>query len=138
MARVNRVAFTQLTSIAGTLTAFQLSGADAMILVNPGALHQMMLLANSSGTTDDLKVTVYTSNADTPGAVPDSGTALAGSDWAVLQEFIRDSSDSDQENIWFSMLISGVRWWAVSVVRNSGSTDTFTVDCNYSDDGVSA
>lgn len=136
MARQSRVAADQLTGVAATLTAFELSGVDLIVEIDPSATHHVDFKANSSGTTDPCKFTFYVSNKDsTPGDVPDGSRALAGSDWAILLEVIIDSSDSDQENVWQELLIRGYRYWACSVIRDSGSSDTFTCDLGYSSDG---
>jgi hypothetical protein len=139
MARQNRVQATQLTSIAGTETAFQnlANDADLIVEINPGAVHHVMFKEDSSGTTDSCRFRFFVTNKDIPGAVPDSARALAGSDWGVLQDILLDSGEALHENVWQDLLIAGYRFWACSVVRPSG-TDTFTCDLNYSDDGINS
>lgn len=138
MARQDRVAATQLTGIAGTETAFQLAAADFIREINPGATHHITFRGDSSGSTDPVRFRFFVTDEDaTPGAVPDSAQALAGSEWSRLVDVILDSSNALHENVWQSLLLSGYRYWACSVVRPSGSTDTFACDLGYSDDGVS-
>lgn len=138
MSRQNQVAATQLTGIAGTETAFQIAAADFIREINPGATHHIHFRGNSSGTTDPVRFRFFLSTEDaTPSAVPDSSQTLAGSDWSKVIDIVLDSGNALHENVWQSLLLSGYRYWACSVVRASGTTDTFTCDLNYSDDGIS-
>lgn len=128
MAWAAEVAATQITGLTTTETAVQVSAADMQVALAPNEIASIDVRGNTTGTTDHLIVTIYKSSQDSPGATPDSGTALAGSDWAIYAQF-RVTTDKDNE--WQNFLVAGVREWAVSVV-GTGVTDSWTVDLSYS------
>ena len=128
MAWATEVNATQITGLTTTETAFQVSAADMKISAAPNDTVLINVRGNTTGTTDHLIVRIYSSSDDAPGAVPDSAQTLAGSDWAIYQEF-RITNDRDNE--WITYVVRNAKNIAVSVV-GTGATDTWTVDLRYS------
>lgn len=131
MAWGNRQAFDTINGTPATLgneTALQISAADAKVALAPNEQAHFEIKVDTGGTTDHLIVTIYASNADSPGAVPDNTQTLAGSDWSIYTQF-RVVADKDNE--WQYANIRGVRRFAVSVVM-TGTTDSVTVNAGYS------
>lgn len=130
------VSLTQLTGVAGSLTAFQYQAADAKITAQPlEGIDLEVKLDWGSGTTDPFRVNIYCSNADAPGAVPDAGTSgLPSTDWSLYQTVVL--AEADWDKTWKTFALFGHAWYAISVVRESGSTDSVTADARYKKDGV--
>lgn len=134
MAWETALSATQLTSLT-TEAVFQRSAADWKIDLNPGESAHVMLKANM-GATDDVKFTIYGSCLDSPGAVPDAGQTLAGSDWHIVTEITADNSYDDDE--WLGFSISGYRYIAATAQR-VGTTDSgITADMYVSLSAVNA
>jgi len=118
-----------------TEAAFQYAGGDWKISLNPGESVHTTLKA-VMGATDDVKFTVYGSNYDAPGAVPDAALALNGADWHMITEITVDNVNDTGE--WQGLLISGYRWFAATAQR-VGSTDAgITATLKIAKDGVNA
>ena len=118
----------QITSLTTTLTAVQVTGpVDMKVDLEPAEIAHLEVRGNTSGSTDHLIVTVWASALDSPGAVPDSGQTLAGSDWSLYRRFRIVAS---RDNEWVVFPIRGIRNFAVSV-QGTGATDSWTVDTRY-------
>lgn len=113
---------TQRTSITSEVT-FLKDGVDWKIGLRPDQIAHLMVKVDFPSTPTDVAIiAIYASNIDAPGAVPTAGT-LAASDWSLYQEITLDKDTEDDE--WNEVLVSGPRWFAVTV-RRSGTTDTLT------------
>ena len=113
---------TQKTAVVNAWQAFN------KITLNPRELSVVEILAyNESGSvTDALEIRIIT-------------TLDAGSeDWddTPVQAFsFEPSTFQTEEKITFNVV--GYHYFRVEV-QSAGSTDEYTVDCNYDNDGVSA
>ena len=120
-------------------TAIQRSSSDWVIGLNPGEFGQLMVSVDSNGTSGDVfTVTIFTSNFESPGFVPDNSLALADSEWARYTAFTVDDSDSDREATYIDLPISGRRWFSLNVERTTGSTNAAVVVVQVSTDGIGA
>lgn len=113
---------TQKTGLGTTWSAFN------KISLNPRELAHVEIIAdneNASTVTDALEVRVVTTL--------DASTE----DWddSPVMGFTYEPATVAAEK--FSFQVAGFYAFRVEV-RSSGSTDTYTVDCNYRVDGVSA
>ena len=125
---------TQLTSIT-TEAVFQKDAADWKVALAPGESAHVQVKSDM-GATDDVKFSIYGSDLDAPGAVPDAAQSLGGSDWHLITEITVDNVNDDTE--WQGLIISGYKWFAVTAQR-VGSTDTgITADMKVATDGVDA
>ena len=122
------VSATQLSHTTETNEkVFQISAADMEVELQPTEVMQLLVKANTTGTTDTMIVRVYTSNAANPGAVPDSAQTLAGSDWALHTAF---RIPPGRDNEWQNVVIRNVRFVSVTM-QPTGSTDSWTSDLDY-------
>jgi hypothetical protein len=119
MAWGSDTASTQLT----TVTTEQFFSQTPTL--NPGETAHCQITGNSSGTTDNLRVSVY--------ATLDASTEVW--DTVPLYSFVIDCTDGGN-NI-ASFVVSGVYKFRVGVQRDAGSTDSFTADMSHRVDGVS-
>lgn len=91
--------------------------------LTPGELAHVQIVGNSSGTTDNLIIAVYTTLDD----------STENWDTVPFLELELDCTDGADNDV--SFLVAGVYRFRVGV-RRSGSTDTFTADMAHRLDGV--
>jgi len=103
---------TQLTSVSTEQTF------DAEPQLDPNEFAHVQIIGNSSGTTDNLEVKVYSTLDDTS----------ENWDTEPIIEFTIDCTDGNDNDR--SFIVQNVYKFQVGVQR-SGSTDTFTADMNY-------
>lgn len=114
-----KVNATQLTGVAGTETAFDVTPQS-----NPGEAFHVEVQVNSSGTTDNVIVRFY-------GTLDDASENW--DDVPFLEKTIDATSGNDEKELF---IIYGVYKWEARVIRD-GSTDTFTCDLSYRRDNIS-
>jgi len=95
----------------------------SLVTLNPGELAHVQVVADSSGTTDDLTIAVY-GTLDSDGATMDA--------WPLFS-FILDCGSGNPEEV--SFVVSGIYGFKVGLVR-TGSTDTITTSTYCRKDGV--
>lgn len=97
--------------------------SDAVAL-NPGELADVQIVANSSGTTDNLQISVYTT------------LDASSENWDTVPyyRFILDCTNGNDNDV--SFVVSGVYKFYVGYVR-TGSTDTITTNAWVRTNGIS-
>ena len=93
------------------------------VTLNPGELSDIQIIANSSGTTDNLTITVYTTLDD----------ATENWDTVGIISFPLDCTDGNDNDI--SLILSGIYRYRIGFIR-TGSTDTITTNMFTREDGV--
>ncbi len=122
-----------------TETVWQKDGGDMKLELAPGERASGHVTIDASGAVDIPRITIYKSDKPTPGAVPDSSLALnAQDDWAVYNEFTIDTTVAAIDDAPQPVTVSGSRFFAFTLQRDAGTTNTFIGDLRMTQDGVEA
>lgn len=117
------MAWSSKTQIATSLSAAGTEVYSNAVTMNPGATAVVQVDGNTNGTTDDLLVRVY--------STLDASTET----WDNTPVF-RYAMSKNLDPHYCSFVVTGLYKFRVGFVR-SGSTDTWTVNAYYREDGVS-
>ena len=115
------MAWTSKTQRATNLAVVGTELFSNPVTLNPGELSDIQIIANSSGTTDNLTITVYTTLDD----------SSENWDTVGITSFELDCTDGNDNDV--SLILSGIYRYRIGFVS---TTDTITTNMFTREDGV--